>query len=57
MVFDSIRWLEDEIELVGEVADLEDVVFFTEEDDASGLGLDGGVPMLGLLNARRRRRT
>ena len=61
--FDSIRWLEDEIELAGEVADLEDVrILHTEEDDALWFwGSTAGVPMLvlavGLLNARRRRRT
>jgi hypothetical protein len=60
--YDSVRWLEDEIELVGEVADIEDVrILHSEEDDALWFwGSTAGVPLLvlslGLVNGMRRRR-
>lgn len=61
--YDSVRWVEDEIELVGEVADIEDVrILHSEEDDALWFwSSTAGIPLLvlgaGALNARRRRRS
>jgi len=61
--YDSVRWVEDEIELVGEVADIEDVrILHSEEDDALWFwSSTAGIPLLvlgvGTLNARRRRRS
>jgi hypothetical protein len=60
--YDSIRWVEDEIQLAGEVADIEDVrILHSEGDDALWFwSSTAGIPMLvlgvGALNARRRRR-
>jgi hypothetical protein len=61
--YDSVRWVEDEIELAGEVADIEDVrILHSEEDDALWFwSSTAGIPMLvlgvGALNGRRRRRS
>ncbi|MEE2829080.1 MAG: DUF4350 domain-containing protein, partial [Myxococcota bacterium] len=60
--FDGIRWLEDEIELSGEVADIEDVKILhsQDEDSFSFWGTTAGLPLLvlglGLFNGVRRRR-
>ena len=59
---DSVLWLDDTIELAGEVADIEDVlVLHSQSDDTLWFyGSIFGVPLFvlgaGVLNARRRRK-
>jgi hypothetical protein len=58
---DALRWLEDELELTGEVAEIEDVAILhtSEEDKAWFFGTTLGMPLLvlgiGLVRGRRRR--
>lgn len=63
-VADAVRWLENEVQLGGQVADLEDVrILHTQDDDKAWFfGTTLGVPLLVLVlgfgsHFRRRRRT